>query len=107
MRMVRQKVIIADRFHPSTQRCSKCGHIKQKDEKITLEGNRKHRTRHDEYICYRCGAVMVDELCDYRRYCWHWRKNINGVGCTLKLQEPVNVITPELGYGNIGVDGSK
>ena len=27
-------------------------------EKITLEGSRKHRTRHDEYICYECGAVM-------------------------------------------------
>ncbi len=53
-----RRLIIADKFHPSTQRCSKCGHIKQKDEKITLEGNRKHRTRHDEYICYRCGAVM-------------------------------------------------
>ena len=50
---------------------------------------------------------VLDELCDYRRYCWHWRKNINGVGCTLKLQEPVNVITPELGYGNTGEDGSK
>ena len=30
-----------------------------------------------------------------------------GVGYTLKLQESVTVITPELGYGNTGVDGSK
>ena len=44
--MVRQKA----------DHCS--GHIKQKDEKITLEGNSKHKTRHDEYICYECGAVM-------------------------------------------------
>ena len=53
-----RRLIIADKFYPSTQRCSKCGHIKQKDEKITLEGNSKHKTRHDEYICYECGAVM-------------------------------------------------
>ena len=53
-----RRLVIADKFYPSTQRCSKCGHIKQKDEKITLEGNSKHKTRHDEYICYECGAVM-------------------------------------------------
>ena len=53
-----RRLIIADKFYPSTQRCSKCGHIKQKDERITLEGNSKHKTRHDEYICYECGAVM-------------------------------------------------
>ena len=38
----------------------------------------------------------------YLLYC-----KINGVGYTLKLQESVTVITPELGYGNTGVDGSK
>ena len=32
-------LIIADRFYPSTQRCSNCGHIKTGDEKITLSGN--------------------------------------------------------------------
>lgn len=53
-----RRLVIADKFYPSTQRCSKCGHIKQKDERITLEGNSKHKTRHDEYICYECGAVM-------------------------------------------------
>ena len=25
------------------------------DEKITLSGNRKHRTKHHEYVCYECG----------------------------------------------------
>lgn len=48
-------LIIADRFYPSTQRCSNCGHVKTGDEKITLSGNRKHGTKHHEYVCYHCG----------------------------------------------------
>lgn len=48
-------LIIADRFYPSTQRCSSCGFIKRGEDKITLHGNRKHGTRHHEYICYHCG----------------------------------------------------
>ena len=48
-------LIIADRFYPSTQRCSACGFIKTGDDKITLYGNQKHGTRHNEYICYNCG----------------------------------------------------
>ena len=48
-------LIIADRFYPSTQRCSACGHVKTGDEKITLNGNQKHDTKHHEYVCYNCG----------------------------------------------------
>ena len=48
-------LILADRFYPSTQRCSACGHIKTGDEKITLSGNKKHGTKHHEYVCYNCG----------------------------------------------------
>ena len=48
-------LIIADRFYPSTQRCSNCGHVKTGDEKITLSGNAKHGTKHHEYVCYQCG----------------------------------------------------
>ena len=48
-------LIIADRFYPSTQRCSNCGHIKTGDEKITLSGNQKYGTKHNEYVCYDCG----------------------------------------------------
>ena len=48
-------LILADRFYPSTQRCSNCGHVKTGDEKITLSGNQKHGTRHHEYVCYHCG----------------------------------------------------
>lgn len=43
-------LIIADRFYPSTQRCSNCGHIKTGDEKITLSGNAKRGTKHHEYV---------------------------------------------------------
>lgn len=38
-----------------TQRCSACGFIKTGDDKITLSGNQKHGTHHNEYICYHCG----------------------------------------------------
>lgn len=48
-------IIIADRYYPSTQRCSACGFVKTGDDKITLRGNQKHGTRHNEYICYCCG----------------------------------------------------
>ena len=48
-------LIIADRYYPSTQRCSACGFVKTGDDKITLSGNLKHGTRHNEYVCYRCG----------------------------------------------------
>lgn len=48
-------LIVADRFYPSTQRCSNCGHVKTGDEKITLSGNAKHGTKHHEYVCYECG----------------------------------------------------
>jgi len=48
-------LILADRFYPSTQRCSNCGHVKTGDEKITLSGNQKHGTKHHEYVCYKCG----------------------------------------------------
>lgn len=48
-------LIIADRFYPSTQRCSNCGHVKTGDDKITLSGNQKHGTKHHEYVCYHCG----------------------------------------------------
>ena len=48
-------LIVADRFYPSTQRCSSCGHVKTGDEKITLSGNAKHGTKHHEYVCYKCG----------------------------------------------------
>lgn len=50
-----KELILANKTYPSTQRCAKCGHIKKGDEKITLQGNQKHGTKHNEYICYECG----------------------------------------------------
>ncbi|MEY8736318.1 RNA-guided endonuclease InsQ/TnpB family protein [Lactobacillus sp. AN1001] len=50
-----KKLILADKFYPSTQRCSKCGHVKTGAEKVGLNGNLKHGTKHNEYICYECG----------------------------------------------------
>lgn len=51
-------LVLANRYYPSTQRCSNCGYIKKNDERITLQGNQKHHTKHNEYICYQCGAIM-------------------------------------------------
>ena len=50
-----KRLVIADKYYPSTQRCSACGHIKTGDEKITLSGNMKYGTKHHEYHCYECG----------------------------------------------------
>ncbi|MHA8263763.1 RNA-guided endonuclease InsQ/TnpB family protein [Lactobacillaceae bacterium Melli_B3] len=52
-----RKLIKADRYYPSTQRCSRCGHVKKDTDMINLEGNAKHHTDHDQYICYQCGYV--------------------------------------------------
>jgi putative transposase len=53
-----KELILADRFYPSTQRCSVCGNIKTGDDRITLQGNQKHHTKHNEYICYNCGSIL-------------------------------------------------
>ena len=50
-----KELIVADKYYPSTQRCSCCGHIKAGEDKITLQGNKKHGTNHYEYECYECG----------------------------------------------------
>ena len=53
-----KELILADRYYPSTQRCSQCGHVKSGADKVGLDGNKKHGTKHNEYVCYECGAVM-------------------------------------------------
>ena len=50
-----KELILADRYYPSTQRCSNCGYVKTGDDKITLRGNAKYGTKHNEYVCYECG----------------------------------------------------
>lgn len=50
-----KELISADKTYPSTQRCAACGYVKKGEEKITLQGNKKHGTKHNEYVCYECG----------------------------------------------------
>lgn len=50
-----KELILADKTYPSTQRCAACGYGKKGEEKITLQGNKKHGTKHNEYVCYECG----------------------------------------------------
>ena len=50
-----KELILADKTYPSTQRCAACGYVKKGEEKITLQGNKKHGTKHNEYVCYECG----------------------------------------------------
>ncbi|WP_240405496.1 RNA-guided endonuclease InsQ/TnpB family protein, partial [Lactobacillus crispatus] len=50
-----KELILADKTYPSTQRCANCGYVKTGADKITLQGNKKHGTKHNEYICYECG----------------------------------------------------
>ena len=53
-----KEIVLADQYYPSTQRCSECGYIKTGEDKVGLNGNRKHGTKHNEYICYECGSIM-------------------------------------------------
>ena len=53
-----KELIIADRYYPSTQRCSNCGNVKTGEDKVGLDGNQKYKTKHNEYICYECGFEM-------------------------------------------------
>ena len=50
-----KELILADPSYPSTQLCSECGYRKTGEDKITLRGNKKHHTKHNEYVCYECG----------------------------------------------------
>lgn len=47
-----KELILANKLYPSTQRCAACGNVKKGDDKITLYGNKKHDTKHNEYVCY-------------------------------------------------------
>lgn len=47
-----KELILANKIYPSTQRCAVCGLVKKGDDKITLKGNKKHGTKHNEFVCY-------------------------------------------------------
>lgn len=53
------ELIVADRFYPSTQRCSKCGHVRTGEDKLGLSGD-KYGNSHQEYKCLNqeCQAYM-------------------------------------------------
>ena len=51
-------LVLADKHYPSTQRCSACGYVKCGNDKITLQGNARHQTKHNDYVCYNCGAKL-------------------------------------------------
>jgi putative transposase len=64
------RFVVADRYYPSTQRCSHCGHVKTGEDKMTLQGDAIYHEHHT-YRCYECGTVMnrdenaVNNLIDY------------------------------------------
>ena len=47
-----KELIIANKLYPSIQRCAACGLVKKGVERITLQGNKKHGTKHNEFVCY-------------------------------------------------------
>lgn len=49
--------VFANRFFPSTQTCSECGHVKIGDEKLFLWGD-KYGNDHNTYVCYNCGTIQ-------------------------------------------------
>lgn len=59
-----RKLIVANRLYPSTQRCAVCGMVKKGDEKITLQGNKKHKTAHNEFICYNPDCPKYNQKVD-------------------------------------------
>ena len=65
--------IKADRFYPSTQRCSNCGMVKTGEDKLGLSGD-KHGNKHNEYKCFHCDSELdrddnaVENLIQYKKY---------------------------------------
>ena len=65
--------IKADRFYPSTQRCSNCGMVKTGEDKLGLSGD-KHGNKHNEYKCFYCNSELdrddnaVENLIQYKKY---------------------------------------
>lgn len=59
-----RKLIIANELYPSTQRCAACGWVKKDDEKVTLYGNKKHGTKHNEYVCYNPECPNYNKIVD-------------------------------------------
>lgn len=54
-RLFGRELVVVHAKYPSTQVCPNCGFAKAGDNKITLSGNQKHHTKHNEFKCYHCG----------------------------------------------------
>lgn len=54
-----KKLIVVDKFYPSTQRCSNCGWIKRGKHKLGAKGNKMDHEGHSDYICQHCG-IHID-----------------------------------------------
>lgn len=55
-----RKLVLVDRFYPSTQICSECGYRKTDESyggKQTLSGDSIYH-QHQVYRCYECGAIL-------------------------------------------------
>nr|WP_220022822.1 zinc ribbon domain-containing protein [Lactobacillus helveticus] len=59
-----KELILANKLYPSTQRCAVCGMVKRSDEKVTLKGNKKHGTKHNEYVCYNSNCPNYGKVVD-------------------------------------------
>lgn len=59
-----KELILANKLYPSTQRCAACGNVKKGDDKITLYGNKKHDTKHNEYVCYNEKCPNYNKIID-------------------------------------------
>lgn len=59
-----RELIIANSLYPSTQRCAVCGTVKKGEDKITLKGNKKHGTKHNEFICYNSKCPNYNQKVD-------------------------------------------
>lgn len=59
-----KELILANKLYPSTQRCAACGNVKKGDDKITLYGNKKHGTKHNEYVCYNKKCPNYNKVID-------------------------------------------
>ena len=59
-----KELILANKLYPSTQRCAACGNVKKGDDKITLYRNKKHGTKHNEYVCYNQKCPNYNKIVD-------------------------------------------
>ena len=55
---------------------ARCG-TDSADDKITLAGNKKHHTKHDEYHCYNCGAILERDENAVENLIWYGKQALS------------------------------